>query len=268
MTQQVDDVTGAGDDPCVLVTNDDGPGAPGLAALARAATDIGWRVVLAAPAHDVSSTGTSMSAFAAGPVVARRRDDSWPGVLAGFEVEALPPTIVSLASMGAFGPPPTFVVAGVNHGLNVGVGLLHSSTVGAALTAAVHGLPGAAISAPRDADWTAWRPELARLLETLPGAWPRGVALNINLPGRPPQDGAAPVWCRPAQVTATRHLERTIIDDDEIALRVTYRTCPLEDGATDASVVGSGRIAMTDLWLPYATPADPAWRRSVSPEAA
>jgi hypothetical protein len=57
-------------------------------------------------------------------------------------VEATPAFIVFAAFVGAFGPPPPeLVLSGINHGPNTGYAVLHSSTVGAALTATTH-VPG------------------------------------------------------------------------------------------------------------------------------
>lgn len=132
----------------VLVTNDDGVDAPGLAALARALHDTGLEVLVAAPLHEASGAGAGV-----GPlhtmsdgidVVALER----PG-LEGIEtlgVEALPALIVIAGCLGAYGPPPDLIVAGINPGRNVGRAVLHSGTIGAALTAVHFNKRGLAMS--------------------------------------------------------------------------------------------------------------------------
>jgi 5'-nucleotidase len=109
----------------VLVTNDDGVTAPGLAHLARAVRDLGHDVVVAAPIREASGAGAGVGpvhTMGAGIVVERA------------ELEGLPALIVLVSCLGAFGPPPDLVVSGINPGRNVGRAALHSGTVGAALT--------------------------------------------------------------------------------------------------------------------------------------
>jgi 5'-nucleotidase len=63
-----------------------------------------------------------------------------------YGVAASPGYIVVLAGLGAFGPPPDLVLSGVNRGANAGNAILHSGTVGAALTAAANGIRAMAVS--------------------------------------------------------------------------------------------------------------------------
>jgi 5'-nucleotidase len=130
----------------VLVTNDDGIDSPGIAALAAVAVERGCAVVVAAPGWDSSGASASLTAVEQGSRLlfeARR--------LAGldapaFAVEASPAFIVRAAVHGAFGEPPELVISGINHGPNTGHAVLHSGTVGAALTATTFGRPSLAVS--------------------------------------------------------------------------------------------------------------------------
>lgn len=132
----------------VLVTNDDGVDSPGLAVLARALHESGLEVLVAAPMQEASGASAGV-----GPlhtmsdgidVMALER----PG-LEGIEtlgVEALPALIVIAGCLGAYGPPPDLIVAGINPGRNVGRAVLHSGTIGAALTAVHFNRRGLAMS--------------------------------------------------------------------------------------------------------------------------
>ena len=98
-------------------------------------------------------------------------------------MEAAPAFIVRAATAGAFGPVPHFVLSGVNRGANLGHAVLHSGTVGAALTAQTHGLPSLAASLEAGDQWH-WD-TAARVLDTvLP--WLDKLAgtpcLNLNIP--------------------------------------------------------------------------------------
>ena len=127
----------------ILVTNDDGVAAPGIRALARAAAG-DFEVVVAAPSQEASGMSAALTAVVSdGQIVVSPYD--MPGITA-FGVAASPAYIVVLAALGAFGPPPDLVLSGINRGANAGRAVLHSGTVGAALTAANHGLRALAVS--------------------------------------------------------------------------------------------------------------------------
>ena len=146
-------VSYGGDVARALITNDDGIDSPGLWALAAAARDAGLEVVVAAPHLD--SSGRDVRALGAG-----RRPDRGACPRAagasrggGLAVEGHPAYIVHVAGRGWLDPAPDIVLSGINVGANVGHAVLHSGTVGAALTAARHGWRGLAVSLE-----TAWPP--------------------------------------------------------------------------------------------------------------
>ena len=130
-----------------LITNDDGIDSPGLWTLAAGAQDAGFDVVVAAPHIDSSGVGASVLAVRDGDATKLypREIDALPGVPA-FAVEGHPAFIVHAAGRGWLDPEPDIVLSGVNLGANVGRAVLHSGTVGAALTAALHGWYGLAVS--------------------------------------------------------------------------------------------------------------------------
>ncbi|MCP2333965.1 MULTISPECIES: 5'/3'-nucleotidase SurE [Actinoalloteichus] len=131
----------------VLVTNDDGIDSPGLHALAAVAVREGAEVTVAAPAHDASGSSAALTAHVRDGAVSSERVDlpDLPGVPA-YSVGAQPAFIVFSALQGAFGDPPELVLSGINRGPNVGRAVLHSGTVGAALTAGLGGVSGIAVS--------------------------------------------------------------------------------------------------------------------------
>jgi 5'-nucleotidase len=193
----------------VLVTNDDGVRAPGLRWLAVAAREQGAEVVVAAPLSEASGTGAAMTAVVQdGRVVVERLTLTGLPETAVYGVAGSPGYIVVLASLGAFGDPPDLVLSGINRGANAGNAVLHSGTVGAALTAANSGFRAMAISldvlspaagtagtggaAIADLDLVSdearnWRTaaDLAcTLLPTVTGA-PERTVLNLNVPDLP-----------------------------------------------------------------------------------
>ncbi|MGW4461681.1 5'/3'-nucleotidase SurE [Micromonospora sp. NPDC004704] len=131
----------------VLVTNDDGIAAPGIRWLARAVADRGYDVVVAAPSEEASGTSAAMIATEReGRVVVEEHEIEELAGIPAYGVAGSPGFITLIAIHGAFGPPPTLVVSGVNRGANVGRAVLHSGTVGAAFTAAANGCHALAVS--------------------------------------------------------------------------------------------------------------------------
>jgi 5'-nucleotidase len=174
-----------------LVTNDDGVDAPGLVVLARAALDAGMEVVVAAPAEQSSGASAAITAVRdEGRTVVERR--ALPGLdgVEAWAVRAQPGHIVVAALNGWFDPVPDIVLSGVNHGANVGRAVLHSGTVGAALTAGVNDARGLAVSLdvplhPQgERHWDGVAPLFPRVLDLLLDA-PVGAVLSLNVPDRP-----------------------------------------------------------------------------------
>lgn len=191
----------------VLVTNDDGIDAPALPGLARALAEAGHEVRVVAPLEGHSGCGASIGNVGPGHRV-RFEPVDLPGApgIAAFAVHSPPAFIVLGALQGCFGPRPDVVVSGPNSGLNLGPLVLHSGTLGAAVTAASMGLPAIALSTEkqaRDGFESASR-FCARHLEALVGAMAPAAALNINVPDLP--------LARIAGVRQTRLAERSLVD--------------------------------------------------------
>ncbi len=160
----------------ILLTNDDGLGAPGLKALERALGTLG-DVTVVAP--DSERSGSSQSLTLHHPLRVKIVDDHH------YAVAGTPTDAVILALYQLLPQKPHLVVSGINPGGNLGENLIYSGTVTAAQEAALHGMPSFAISlATRKAEdfsgAAAFAFELAgRILEE---GLPPGIALNVNVP--------------------------------------------------------------------------------------
>jgi 5'-nucleotidase len=167
-----------------LITNDDGIGSAGILVLAKTAVEAGLDVTVAAPGWDSSGASASLTSVESDGrlLVEERRLDDLDDVK-GFAVEAAPAYIVRAGITGAFGPPPDVVLSGMNHGRNTGYAVLHSGTVGAALTAMTHGRLAMAVSvdSPTPTQWgTAAAVAAVALRWLLDVESP--VVLNVNVP--------------------------------------------------------------------------------------
>lgn len=168
----------------LLVTNDDGVLAPGIAALARAMVTTGHDVVVAAPHTDMTGFGAALGAFASDGSI-----DVQPVELEGLDgvpsymVTGPPALCVMAARLGGFGPPPDLVVSGINPGPNTGRATLHSGTVGAVLTGGNFGVSGLAVSIGVDEEihWDTAGALAIGALEWLVDQ-PAKTLLNLNVP--------------------------------------------------------------------------------------
>lgn len=161
----------------ILVSNDDGILAPGLALLAEACRLVG-HVTVVAP--DREQSGTSHSLTLHRPLRPTRTRDG------AFQVDGTPTDCVLLA-VGALMPErPDFVFSGVNHGPNMGEDVLYSGTVSAAMEAVTLGVPGIAFSfSGRDPDvmqsYQLIVTQLVRRITEIED-FPASTLLNVNLP--------------------------------------------------------------------------------------
>lgn len=169
----------------ILVTNDDGVRAPGIAALAGASATSGHELLVVAPMTDYSGSGAAV-----GPVHSREGVDYEAYAIEGLEhvptygIDGPPALAVILACVGAFGSRPDLVMSGINHGVNVGRSAMHSGTVGAALTGAHFGLRCLAVSikfGEEPVPWSTPARLAASLIPVLTSA-PAGTTLNLNVP--------------------------------------------------------------------------------------
>jgi 5'-nucleotidase len=231
-----------------LITNDDGIDAPGLHALARAARDAGLDVTIAAPMRQ--SSGSSASIVAAeedGRIAIERRELAGLDGVPAFAVRGGPGLVALIAAHGAFGEPAELVLSGVNHGANVGRAILHSGTVGAALTGGLNGAWGAAISLdvgmnPAEFHWDAAAAAALDLLPFLLGR-PRGTVVNLNVPNAPPNRGVLEAALAPFGIVQTTLTER---DAGHIRLAVEDLPNTPEPGS-DAAYLADGWITLTGL---------------------
>ena len=163
----------------ILLSNDDGYRAPGLACLWRTLSKR-WEVTVAAPDRDRS--GASNSLTLRSPLRAERRENGF------IVVEGTPTDCVHLALTGLLDTEPDLVVSGINAGGNLGDDVLYSGTVAAALEGRHLGLPAIAVSLvgrnPHRYETAAAVVE--RLLGALAhGSIPPGTVLNVNVPDLP-----------------------------------------------------------------------------------
>lgn len=163
----------------ILITNDDGIFAPGIAYLAKAAAAFG-NVTVVAP--DSQCSAMSHRIILTHPMRLEPHDLGIAGVTA-YSVDGTPADCVK-AGLGAIcREKPDVVLSGINNGYNVGFDIAYSGTVGAAMEALMQGVPAIALSKNDDADYSVLAQYLPQVLEELMQAPPSGNEIwNVNFP--------------------------------------------------------------------------------------
>jgi 5'/3'-nucleotidase len=172
----------------ILITNDDGVFAPGIAALARglsASLDDDHDLLVVAPLTNQSGCGAAVGAVYERESIPYESVEI-PGLarVPTYGIDGSPALAVILAAIGGFGPAPDFVVSGVNEGLNTGRSALHSGTVGAVLTAAQFGISGLAVSIAWATEPIPWETPVGVAIELVPALTRMSppTVLNLNVP--------------------------------------------------------------------------------------
>jgi 5'-nucleotidase len=242
----------------VLLTNDDGIEADGLQALRRALVEVeGVRLVTIAPDGNRSAMARS--------ITTRRplwvEEAPFPDGTVGYATDGTPVDCVRLARLGLVdGFDAQLVVAGINHGANLGDDITYSGTVAAALEGVVLGLPAIAVSQQSRGRSLDFRYDggfdfgvaatfVARLVERLEEVpMPAGTLLNVNVPAGEP-DG----------IEVASLGKRIYRDELKVAphadgspTRQRYWIYGADPGfhdepGTDLAVVAEGRIAVTPI---------------------
>jgi 5'-nucleotidase len=131
----------------ILLTNDDGILASGLLALANQVKDLGV-ISIVAPETTQSATGHSITLTE--PLICSKVE--LPGGLPGYSVKGRPADCVKLAMVEilpkTLPPPgrPDLILSGINAGANIGINVLYSGTVAAAIEGAFFNVPAVAFS--------------------------------------------------------------------------------------------------------------------------
>lgn len=231
----------------VLVTNDDGIQSAGLHVLAAALDEAGYDITVVAPNRDCSGIGAAI-----GLVHADRHLDvekvEMPGCdgIAAYAIDGPPGLCVCAGRLGAFGDPQDFVVSGINPGCNTGRAILHSGTVGAALTAQSFGCSALAVSVDVS---DPWRFDTASLIavDVLPmllEAPPRSV-LNLNVPALDYEDVIGVRWARLAAFGSVRAAIAESGDGGlQFELRATGVVAPPD---SDQGLIDAGFASLTTL---------------------
>ena len=248
----------------ILITNDDGIHAPGLALLEQIALTITDDVWVVAPDQERSGAGHSISLTL--PIRMRQLDARH------YQVTGTPTDCVLMAlSQVMADTPPTLLLSGINSGANLAEDVTYSGTIAAAMEATLFGIRAIALSQIRApgalADFApaaAYCPALLGKLVSLEH-WPAGSFINVNFPDVPV-----------AEISGVRLTTQGLRPPGSFSIvpRVDARAQPyywvkiayttgnaLPD--TDLQAIAERAVAVTPIKMDFT---DDAWRRHLASE--
>jgi 5'-nucleotidase len=249
----------------ILIANDDGYLAPGLAALVQAMQGLG-EIDVIAPEQNASGTSNALSLH--------RPLSLYRGVNGFRYVNGTPSDCVHVALTGLLPERPDLVLSGINNGANMGDDTLYSGTVAAAMEGFLFGVPAIAFSQVEkgwvhlDAAAAVARQIVEAVLDAPRAAQP--FLLNVNIPNR------ADALQLPRQVTrlGRRHASAPVIKQQSPRGETIYWIGPAGDAreagaGTDFHTTAQGRVSITPLQVDLTDHANLGlWGRSLERAAA
>lgn len=228
----------------ILISNDDGYFAPGIAVLAEALSSLG-SITVVAPERDRSGASNSLTLDR--PLSVRTAPS-------GFRyVNGTPTDCVHLAVTGLLEELPDIVVSGINHGANMGDDTIYSGTVAAATEGYLLGIPSIAFSLagkPGGNMQTAARVarDLVARFRDFPQAAP--VLLNVNIPDVPWAELCGMEVTRLGKRHKAEPVVRAVNPRNETVFWVGAAGEAADAGeGTDFNAVARNRVSLTPLQM-------------------
>lgn len=234
--------------PRILLTNDDGIDAPGLAVLEEIAALFAQEVWIVAPEEDQS--GASQKISLRQPLFLQKRGERRWAVRGGTPSDCVALAIGHL--MG--GEKPDLLLSGVNATCNIGDEVNLSGTIGAALTALMMDAPAIAISQDgktrADVPWETTRAILPLVLKRLlEKGWRKDTAPCVNIPDLPPEKIKGIGWARQGRKNISGvNVSRRLSPRGEEYFWLSLKERASEaDGRNEKTILERGEVAVTLL---------------------
>jgi 5'-nucleotidase len=239
----------------ILLTNDDGIYAPGLAALEKELRFLG-NVNVVAPATEQSGVGHSITFLS--PLICKEIYDGERR--RGWAVEGSPADCVKIGIFELCPQRPDLVISGINGGLNAGINVLYSGTVAAAIEGAFFGITSIAVSLEYNehAQFAkAARMARAVIEQLLDQKGPSAQLYNINLPTSAMEK---PLGVRVVPMGVQRYGEHYIKRTDPRGRTYYWATNepppPAGETETDLTAIRAGYVTVTPLQFDMTKPAE------------
>lgn len=226
----------------ILITNDDGATAPGLARLIEVLSPLA-RVTVVAPKHNQSAASSAITLDRA-LCVAREGTDF-------YTVNGTPADCVHVALTGLLTERPDLIVVGINRGKNLGEDIVYSGTLGAARAGYLFGVPSVAVSLVSDT-WdnlpTACRVSERLVSTLLDMPTLSAVLFNVNVPDVPVTDLRGIKETRPGLRDVPRRASVQPTVEGKLFISLGHQGNPIDCGAgTDFEALASGYVSVSPL---------------------
>lgn len=235
--------------PRILITNDDGVNARGLASLREIAAELSNDVWIVAPETEQSGAARSLSLSQ--PVRLRRVAERV------FAVSGTPSDSVVMGVYAVLdGKKPDLLLSGVNHGQNLAEDITFSGTIAGALQGMTLGIPSIALSQAKFSRdrirfQTARAHGPALIRDLLAAGWPANVVINVNFPDTEPDEvKGIEATCEGIRDQLHLFTERRTDLRERDYYWIGYRGALTDAPAgTDLRAIYDGRISVTPLHL-------------------
>ena len=255
----------------ILITNDDGVAAPGIAVLARNVAK--WiaqcpegevrEAIVVAPSRNYSGMSSAVGDVFEHPSVPYKRHTiSGAESIPTYGLEAPPALCVIVGAIGSFNFQPDIILSGINAGANIGRSILHSGTIGAILTGAQLGLSGLAVSVQwgEDVHYDTAGAVAIEVLEHLLNA-PSRTLFNLNVPNLPSEQLTG---VRRGRISTAGIVKAAgplaggepLADEGDLPLRLGAASPELgdvsdEDADEDGALLAAGYASLTPIKGPH-----------------
>lgn len=230
----------------ILLSNDDGINAPGLAALYEEMKKVG-DIVVVAPDSEKSAVGHAITLSDPLRVWNFKKNNEF----FGFAVNGTPADCVKIAYWALLDEKPDLVVSGINLGSNTGINAIYSGTVSAATEGTILEVPSFAISLTtfKEPDFS-FAAKFARKLSgyILERGLPVGTLLNVNVPPIKEAEIEGIKITRQGRSNYLERFDKRVDPQNRVYYWLTGKKVQLEDdGDVDDNAILNKRVSITPL---------------------
>ena len=232
----------------ILISNDDGIHAPGIAALYEAVKDLG-EIHVVAPSGEQSAVGHAITL--SDPIKTRKVFKN--GSFFGYAVGGTPADCVKLAVCALLDKRPDLVISGINLGPNAGISVIYSGTVSAATEGTILGIPSMAVSMNtfKDPHWETGARVARHLAQVIHDkGLPENTLLNVNVPNLPAGDVKGYAVTRMGRSRFVETFDRRTDPRGNVYYWMDGELEHLGDmNGTDLQALNNQYVSMTPIWF-------------------
>lgn len=236
----------------ILITNDDGINAPGIIALAKEVSKK-HNVIIVAPREQKSASSHSISIH--NPIKIREE------IIEGLNCKAYSvlgtPADCTQVGLSFLEDNIDIVISGINKGLNLGIDILYSGTVSAAIEGAIYGVPSIAVSMDvdyekNDEDYSKAVNWLMKILNIAEEKYLKSdVVLNLNIPNLNGKDIKGIKVCKIGKSTYNNEYVLLENNDEDRSYKLKGTRSDIQKDETDLYYLSKGYVTLTPLHFDF-----------------